>query len=80
MTCDAAIARANGFHGRCGLPRAHRGDCVPREAISNPTEWPEAQFVGHLLHVIESAGDTLTFVEALNLARALLRDRLGRRP
>jgi hypothetical protein len=41
------------------------------------SEWSEAQFIGHLLAVVDSAGDTLTFLESINIARSLLRTRLG---
>lgn len=87
--CGASIASRSGLHSSCGLPDHHKGSCVPVELLSSATvscavtagsravEWTEAQFVSHLLAVVESAGDTLTFVETLNVARGLLRARLG---
>lgn len=87
--CGASIASRSGLHSSCGLPDHHKGSCVPAELLSSATvsvaaaagsratEWTEAQFVSHLLAVVESAGDTLTFLEAFNVARGLLRTRLG---
>jgi len=46
-------------------------------AAARYAEWSEGQFVRHVLAVVESAGDSLTYVEACNLAVALLRARLG---
>jgi hypothetical protein len=90
MICNAAIASRSGLHSRCGLPDNHKGGCVPVELLSSanfqyairgaardPAEWTEAEFVCHLLAVVESAGDTLTLSEALYVARGLLRARLG---
>lgn len=90
MICGASIASRSGLHSKCGLPDHHKGGCVPLEVLSSAAiscaataaasralEWTEAQFVSHLLAIVESAGDTLTFAEALNVARGLLRMRLG---
>jgi hypothetical protein len=78
MICGASIATRTGYHGSCSLERGHRGSCVPQDTwIAAAVEWPEAKFCGHLLALVESAGDTLTVAEAFNVARSLLRARLG---
>jgi hypothetical protein len=68
MICGASIATRTGYHGSCSLERGHRGSCVPQDTwIAAAVEWPEAKFCGHLLAV----------AEAFNVARSLLRARLG---
>ena len=84
MTCSANIATRTGLHLPCRLDDGHDGPCmpciadVPRQRQLSIVEASEAQFVQHLLSIVESAGGTLTFAEALNIARGLLRARLGR--
>jgi hypothetical protein len=70
---------------QCILDENHEGSCMPQlpalRALAMPAlTWAaarEPEFIAHLLAVVESAGDTLTFLEALNIARALCRTRLG---
>lgn len=87
MTCGLSIATRAGGHFPCMLEDQHDGACIPRlplvavpGGISFEQYWSaarEADFIGHLLAVVEAAGQTLTFLEALNIARALCRTRLG---
>lgn len=84
MSCGASIATRAGLHLRCLLEDGHEGGClpelpVPRVRAAPAPYWivaPEVEFVQHLLAIVESAGDTLTFAEALNIARSLCRSRL----
>ena len=81
--CGLSVASRTGLHLKCLLGRDHEGDCVPE--LPSPRgsvfeKWVatrEHEFVGHLLSIVESAGDTLTFAEAFNIASCLCRERLG---
>jgi hypothetical protein len=90
--CGASIASRSGLHSKCGLDDHHKGSCVPVELLQKTpseivkdvyadlsaiSEWPEARFVTHLLAIVQCAGGVLDFVEARNVAVALLRTRLG---
>ncbi len=70
---------------KCLLGRNHPGDCEPalpsqhdgNQVFERWITLREHEFVGHLLSVVESAGNTLTFAEALDIASCLCRGRLG---
>jgi hypothetical protein len=89
MKCGLAIATAAGLHLRCILPDGHEGSCLPELPFSSfggarprpiPIHWAaarEPEFLGNLLAIVEAAGQTLSYLDALNIARALCRARLG---
>ncbi len=86
MICGASITNRRGVHLTCILEDGHQGGCCPELPHRLPVSPPvlrsmacarESEFVQHLLYVVESAGDSLTFAEALNICRALCRARLG---
>jgi hypothetical protein len=80
--CGLSVAVRNGGHFPCKLGPSHLGDCEPD--LSRPStsvaRWSEGEFICHLLAVVEKAGAALTFIEALNVARSLIRSRAGLPP
>ena len=81
MSCGASIATSTGLHLRCILDDDHEGSCLPELprgvaglVVADWSTASEAEFVGHLLAIVESAGDTLTFLEAINISDTAITD------